>query len=303
VNAVIRSETAQGGATRPEGPGSGSGRTGRSGRSRPGVAGGLPVLLLLLVSLGTGCSSVPAYQEMGADELFAWSNQMFEEGDYNEAVKGYERMIFMYPAYAQIVDVRLNLGWSYFNRREYVTSAAEFARLQDRHPGHPLVSQAALGGCRSYAALSPIPQRDQAFTQSALNTCTSVLIDYPGTPEAAEARAVRDEMINKLAEKEYLRGHFYFRRNFYDSANVYFQQVLDLYPQSHWAPTALLSMHEGYLSIGYEEEAEEVRNRILNEYPDSPEAETIRSGSEPAPVDPAETVVPDTSGVAFPAPA
>ncbi len=228
------------------------------------------------------CQSIPEYQRLQADPLYEWSNARFAEGDWDEAIKGYERMVFTYPAYPQIVQVRLNLAQSYFNRDEFITAASEFTRIQDRHPGHPLVPQAALGACESYTELSPIPERDQSFTNSALNTCTSILIDYPGTAEATRARELRDSLINTLAEKEYLRGHFYFRRGFYDSANVYFQQVLNLYSQSQWAPTALLRMHEGYTRIGYEEEAEEMRNRILNEYPDSPEAELLRAGGSAA---------------------
>jgi outer membrane protein assembly factor BamD len=238
----------------------------------------LRTLPLFLVAAGA-CRSTPEYQTLDGDQLFRWSTERFQEGQWGDARDGYERMIFMFPAHDSIVRSRLNLGWAYFEDEQFVTAAAEFGRLIDRHPTNPLVAEASLGTCRSYSALSPIPQRDQTFTQQALASCSNLIIDYPGTPEAEQARQVRDDMIDKLANKEYLRGEFYFRRKLWDSANVYFEQVLSLYPQSAAAPRALYKMYEGYNIIGYEEEAAATRDRILTQYPDSPEAELLRGGA------------------------
>jgi outer membrane protein assembly factor BamD len=265
---------------------------GRPARRSPWIRLALPGILVL-----AACNSGGQYLQMGAEDLYAWSTAAFNDENWDDAVEGYERMIFMFPAHDSIVQVRLNLARSYYERNEYVTASAEFARLIDRHPTHPLVASASLGVCESYAALSPIPERDQEFTQTALNSCTSILLDFPGTPEAQRAREIRDNMINKLAEKEYLRGYFYFRRGFYDSANVYFEQVLSLYPRSPSAANSLLRMLEGYERIGYEEEAEEVRSRLLREYPDSEAASTVRASRSAPQAVPDTTAVPDTSGV------
>jgi outer membrane protein assembly factor BamD (BamD/ComL family) len=79
-------------------------------------------------------------------------------------------------------------------------------------------------------------------------------------------------MRSKLAQKAYENGMFYFRRRAYDAAVVYFEDAVTRFPDTHFAPTALLRMYESYQRIGYTEEAAEVRARLLRDYAASPEA-------------------------------
>jgi outer membrane assembly lipoprotein YfiO len=147
--------------------------------------------------------------------------------------------------------------------------------------GHPLAVVAAFGECRSLAALAPHPQRDQTHTRDAITVCGNVTVDYAGAPQAAEARAIRDGLLHTLAEKEYLNAEHYFRREQYDPAIRYYQFVVDLYPDTEFAPRALLGLYRSNLEIGYDDLAEEARTRLLREYPDSEAAaELIANGTE-----------------------
>jgi TolA-binding protein len=90
---------------------------------------------------------------------------------------------------------------------------------------------------------------------------------------------LRHEMLEKLAEKDFLRAGFYYRRNLIDSALLYFRLVADEYPETSWAPQALLKIYEGNLRIGYDTEADDARTELLDEYPDSPEAQSLANGA------------------------
>ena len=80
-----------------------------------------------------------------------------------------------------------------------------------------------------------------------------------------------------MAEKEYLNGDFYFRRKIFDSAIKYYEFTANLYPESEYAPLALLGMVRSNEEIGYDDIAEEARQRLLAQYPDSDAAAEIRS--------------------------
>ena len=79
-----------------------------------------------------------------------------------------------------------------------------------------------------------------------------------------------------LTGKEFNTGDFYFRRNLFDSAIKYWEFVINLYPDSEFAPDALLGVYRANMMIGYEDLAEEARQRLLLEYPDSDAATEVR---------------------------
>ena len=233
-------------------------------------------VLLLGASLG-GCASTPPYQGMEAEELFELGAREFEAGDWDEAVRVFERFLAADPTNSRIVEARLYLARAYFNREDYLTAVAEFSRILDRHPGDPRAPEASLGACKSYVALSPHIERDQAYTVQAYNACDNVVQDFAGSEVSIEAEQLRDQMTDKLARKELSRGDFYFQRKMYDSGIIYYNGLLTRYPRSRTAAQALLRLHQSYTEIGWEREAEEARQRLLREFPDSDAAREVRA--------------------------
>lgn len=76
-------------------------------------------------------------------------------------------------------------------------------------------------------------------------------------------------MLGKLAHKVYLSGEWYYGRRAYDSALIYFEDVVENYPGTEWAPKVLLKQYEIYGILEYDEERTEIRERLLREYPES----------------------------------
>lgn len=232
--------------------------------------------LLVGILLG-GCASTPPYQGLSADQLFELGSQRFEEEDWGKAAEVFERLVFADPSYPRLVEARMYLARAYYNKGDYITSVSEFTRIMDRHPGHALAPEASLGICKSYAAQSPHVQRDQSTTVQAWTSCRNTATDFREHPVAAEAQALRDRMEAKLAEKVFLAGDFYFRRKFYHSGIIYFDDLLRQYPRSEWAPQALLRLFQSYSAMDWDTEAEEVRARLLRDFPDSDAAREVRS--------------------------
>ena len=172
------------------------------------------------------------------------------------------------------------LGDVYYDKNDFLTARAEYRRFLDRYAGHPRSADAALGICRSLAGLAPRPQRDQTYTQEAMGACRNVVVDFAGLQQAAEAAQVSNNLRLTLAEKDFLNAQFYFRRRMYDSAIKYYEFVVNLYPESEFAPQALLGLSRANIEIGYEDLAEEARERLFREYPDSEAAQEARADEE-----------------------
>jgi outer membrane protein assembly factor BamD len=234
------------------------------------------LLLLPLVAWACGGGANSRYQGMDADALFRLATTEYEEGDHDNAIEALDRLLISFGNWARVAEARLMLGDAYFAKEEYLTARSEYQRFLDRHAGHPRSPDAALGMCRSLARLAPVPQRDQSYTQEAIAVCRNVVIDYSGLPQATEAAEISNELRKVLAEKEFNNGEYYFKRKLYDSAIIYWGFAANLYPETEWAPRALLGIYRANSEIGYDDLAEEAREQLLSRYPESEAAAEVR---------------------------
>jgi outer membrane protein assembly factor BamD (BamD/ComL family) len=92
---------------------------------------------------------------------------------------------------------------------------------------------------------------------------------------AATAETLRNEMEERLAEKIFVAGDFYYRRGLYHPGIIYFNDLLGQYPRSEWASHALLRLFQSYTSLEWDQEADEAKQRLLREFPDSEAAKEI----------------------------
>ena len=237
-------------------------------------------LSVALAALGltlAGCSSGNPYEGLDDVQLYEIGLNEYEAGEYDNATKALDRLLISFGTSDYLVSARLLLGHAYFGKGDYLTARSEYTRFLDRYASHENAPVAALGVCRSLVALSPQPQRDQSYTLDAMSVCRNVVVDYAGSESAATAAELANDMRMKLAEKEFLNASFYFRRKMYDSAIIYFGTVADVYPDTEWAPKALLGLYQCNSAIGYDDLAEEARQRLLTAYPESVEAQSISS--------------------------
>jgi outer membrane protein assembly factor BamD len=255
--------------------------------SRPGKPrSALPFHSVILVwaALATvvaGCGGGVPFPGLDADEIFNLGVQAYESGDWTAAIKAFERVLIT-PGFTRAPEARLYMAKSYFGDEKFILSRSEYQRVLDRYPADTVAPHASLGVCEAYAKASPILQRDQTPTRNAWQSCGNVARDYAGTLVGLHAAEIQLTMYNKLAEADYVRGKHYFRRRLYDSALIFFEDVLKNYPDSEWAPWAMHDIIQAFEKIGYEADAEEYRRRLKQTYPDSEAAKSLSGTAEDA---------------------
>lgn len=236
----------------------------------------LVLIPLVLFIVGACSSRTPIINSMEADELFLHGAELLQQEEWSDAIAAYERFLIVYPSHERAAEARFGLAQGYMGRGEYITSAIEFNRLVTEQPSGPLADDARYHVCLSYERLSPEPPLDQEYTRTAISHCQALIEYHPDSEFAGRASEIVERMTNRLAEKEYGTAEHYFRRNAFDSAIIYYLSVADQYPATPWAPRALLRLIESYRERGYTPEAEAARDRLVRDYPDSPEAAQVR---------------------------
>jgi outer membrane protein assembly factor BamD len=86
---------------------------------------------------------------------------------------------------------------------------------------------------------SPKYQRDQQKSNDALSKFNQFLLTFPNSPLVPEVEK-QIEIINvKMAEKSFKTGYFYLRRKKWTAAMIYFDKVIEEYPNNEfWARSA-----------------------------------------------------------------
>jgi outer membrane assembly lipoprotein YfiO len=229
--------------------------------------------LLLLSACGGGAS----FRGQLATDVYEIGLAAMADEDWNKAELAFESVLAT-PGFARGSEARLNLGRVLFAKKDFILARAEYQRVLDRYTADTTAPYASLGICESLAAESPRVERDQSSTAQAEVICAQVARDYAGTLIGLDAEEIRGEMYDKLAEKDYTRGRYYQRRNFLDSAIQYYEGLIEDRPRSKWVPWALYQLVEISEKIGYDDDAEAFRQRLMGEFADSEPAKLLRKG-------------------------
>lgn len=236
----------------------------------------------LLVTVVAGISGAcgargPLLHELGPDELYDMGMTALASKDWDQAIRAFTQMSSRYPGDPRMEEVRFQLGNAFFGKKEYVSAAAEFVRLATDFPSGEYADDSRFRTCEAYYRLSPKPQLDQQYTQAAIEHCQALIAYFPSSEFTPRAQEIVDDLHDKLAHKVLLNGEYYYKRQAFDSSIIYFEDLLRNYPRSRYAPQALLRLVQTYQRLGYKEELEATKERLLRDFPDTAEAEQARA--------------------------
>ena len=233
---------------------------------------------LAIVLLATACSARgPQLDQLTADQLFERGSSALARRKWTEAIESFQRFTLQFPTHPRTQEARMRLGDAHFGKREYLLAATEYSRLSSDFPAGPWADDARFKVCESYSRLSPKASLDQQYTQAAYDHCVAFESYYPNSDLLPRAKEIAAGMMNRLADKEFRAGDFYYKRRAFDSAIMYFESTIRTFPASTAAPRSLLRLFQAYTTIGYKEEADQAKERLLKDYPNSEAARELQA--------------------------
>jgi len=238
------------------------------------------VTLALAAAVLAACGSrqVPLTQ-IAPEDLWLQGIEHFNARNWDDAIRHFDQYVLVGGTDPRVHQARFYAAEAHFNKREYVTAGSRFSAIAGDLGRADLAARARFMACRSYEELAPRPQLDQEYTRAAIDHCQAFVDYFPDHEDAEAATEIVEAMWHRLAAKTFQGGDWYQRRRALDSALIYFEDVVRLYPRTSYAPRALRRMIEIYETLEYDEELEETRQRLLRAYPDSPEARAVAGGS------------------------
>lgn len=233
------------------------------------------LVLALLMGGSTGCflhhgartpkappPAVPTDVELGR------AMQLFRHGEFRKAQIILQRLTFeLGPSQPELAQIRYYLAECWFQLGDQVQAAADFRKVADEFSTTEYAPVALLRAGDANLRLWHGPELDPTYGETALAIYQELAGRYPDSDAAARARPHVRRLENQFAEKIYKTGMFYLRRKAYDSAIIYFKDVIATYPNAARAPDALLRLVDSYRAIGYTQELQETCEHLRRFYP------------------------------------
>jgi outer membrane protein assembly factor BamD len=202
-----------------------------------------------------------------AAKLYEAALAEFRARRFENASKAFEQLTLDLAAR----DPRLPLAFYYLAQShnelgEHLLAAATYNRLVDAFPQDTLVDDALFKAGKAYQKEWRKPQLDATYGTNAIASYQSLLSSFPESPYAASATAELKQLDDWFAEKDYDTGYLYLKRKAYDSAIIYFKDVIRLHPNAPKTRDAYLRLLEAYREIKYTEDARDLCDAMRKAY-------------------------------------
>lgn len=235
---------------------------------RQQITGMIACAMLVATAACGGPKQAPTVPEVQPEAELARGMELFRRGQFRKAQVIFQRLTFEFSVTQdEMAQARYYVGECNFQLGDYVQAASDFRKVADEFSTTPFAPTALLRAGDANLRLWHRPELDPSYGETALAIYQELAGRYPDSDAAGRARLHVRRLENKFAEKAYKTGIFYMRRKAFDSAIIYFKDVIAAYPNAQRAPDALLRLVDSYRAIGYTQELQETCEHLRRFYP------------------------------------
>ncbi|MGK2961457.1 MAG: outer membrane protein assembly factor BamD [Gemmatimonadaceae bacterium] len=227
-------------------------------------------LLILGIFTALACKPVFNPGAFGStDELYKAAMTEYEARRWENAAKAFERLTTeLSPRDPRVTTAYMYLGRAQERRGDHLLAAKSYSRVYELMPQDTLADDALLASGLAYAKMWRRPALDSEYGENALTQFQTLKSLYPDSPVTPEVDAQITKLDEWFATKDYETGYHYLKRKAYDSAIIYFKDVIRLHPQAKKTREAYLRLHDAYQAINYRDDARDLCVEMRKAYPE-----------------------------------
>ena len=210
------------------------------------------------------------------EALYSAAKAQYDRKKWDNAVTAFEKLTFDLPARDTLLPLaHWYLAKAYAGRREPLLAAQAYNRLSESFATDTLADDAMYEAAREYQKMWRRPTLDANYGEQALSAYQSMLGLYPDSELKDDAEKQVQTLQEWFAAKDYESGLYYLRRRAFDSAIIYFKDVVKNFPQTAKSRDAYLRLAEAYGAIEYRDDKNDVCTTLRERYPSDREVVEI----------------------------
>ncbi len=192
-------------------------------------------LLLGCASWGHGKSPEEPQTD---EELFSRANVALKQGKYVQAAEWLKRLMYRYPSSAHVEEAQVLLIQAEMQGRMLEDALAEAEFYLQNYPQGRWYWQVKLWKARILFDHSPAPDLDQEETLQARKLLQTYLITCPDAGLREQARALLQQVEEKLAHRRWLEAEVYRNLGRPRAESLYLSLLIQEFPGTSWQKRA-----------------------------------------------------------------
>jgi len=237
--------------------------------------------IALLLSLLAGCASdekKPDEPEKSELEYYSNAQELMDSEQHFQALKELSALENYYPFGRYAEQAKLELMYNYMALDDYTNAHATAERFIRLHPRHPKVDYAyyvrglstyymTRGFFDSFVAIDRA-ERDMAIMEDSYRELNELIVKFPSSPYAIDARQRMIHLRDYLARHEVFAARYLIRRQAFAAAANRGQFIVTRFQGSSVVPEGLAIMVESYQKLGLQDLADDILKVLVSNYPD-----------------------------------
>ena len=236
----------------------------------------IPVISLLLHACATTNSDDPT-SGLDAKQIYEKASEQLKEGDYETAIKFYERLEARFPYGKYAERAQMEIAYAYYKDNEQESAILAAERFIKLHPNHPNVDYMYyMRGLASYDLTKSFldsmfnvdpTERDPKAARRAFEYFSELVKKFPKSRYARDAVKRMIAIRNGLAKYEVHVANYYLSRGAYLAAANRSKYVVENYQRTPAVADALAIMVKAYNKLGMKELATDAQRVLELNYP------------------------------------
>jgi len=177
------------------------------------------------------------------------AKEYYNKGKYYKALPLFEELLSLYRGSDELEDLYYYYCYCYYAQENYIIAAYNFKNYVNSFPNSDRAEECQFMHAYSYYQISPQPELDQTYTYKAIEAFQLFVNAYPNSDRVEEANQLINKLRRKLEMKAFLSSKLYYDMGTWKAAATSFRNLLEDYPDSPEAEQVYLLMLKSYFYL------------------------------------------------------
>ena len=229
------------------------------------------VPLFLYMATMMGCSSTSNEKTTHTEwckKRYENAEELYKAKKYGRTIERLEEILSTCAGSGYMEQAQFLIAESHFNLEQWIEARGEYGSFIVNFPGSPFAETAEYRKAVSSYNMEYKIDRDESNTTTAMKDFERYLANHPNTPLRDSVNYYYNNLIDRVAEKEFQTGRLYLRMEKPQAAVIYFKEFLETYPKAKRRQEVLFMISDAYTDLDQFEPAREYLAIAQNEATD-----------------------------------